>query len=154
MEKMHVIGRTDLGIGLFTAQVVHAARQLQHEHPEVEAAWFQDSNNVAVLGVPDEVALEGTLPESVRADQSVDGAIETRRVPDALSLPRPAGLPLHGPAPLYRVDPSTLAATRVDVTVGLVPSDRAQILAGLAEGEAVILSDMSRYAEHELVQLE
>lgn len=58
MEKMHVIGRTDLGIGLFTAQVVHAARQLQHEHPEVEAAWFQDSNNVAVLGVPDEVALQ------------------------------------------------------------------------------------------------
>ena len=101
-----------------------------------------------------EVALEGTLPESARADQSIDGAIQTRLVPDTLSLPRPVGLPLTGTAPLYRVDPATGTAIRVPVTLGLVSSDSVQVLAGLAAGDEVILSEMSRYADRERVQLE
>jgi multidrug resistance efflux pump len=101
-----------------------------------------------------EVALEGALPESARADQSIDGAIQTRLLEDTLSLPRPVGLPVAGSAPLYRVDPATGRATRVNVRLGLVSSDAMQILGGLDAGDEVILSDMSRYAEHESLQVD
>jgi HlyD family secretion protein len=101
-----------------------------------------------------EVALEGALPESARADQTIDGSIEIRLIPSALSLPRPVGLPLGDSARLYRIDPATSTATRVTVTLGLVSSDAIQILRGLNEGEEIILSDMNRYAELEAVRLD
>jgi HlyD family secretion protein len=101
-----------------------------------------------------EVALEGSLPDSARADQTIDGSIETRLLPNALSLPRPVGLPLGDSARLFRIDPATSTATRVSVTLGFVSSDAIQILGGLNEGEQVILSDMSRYAELEALRLD
>jgi multidrug efflux pump subunit AcrA (membrane-fusion protein) len=101
-----------------------------------------------------EVALEGTLPESARAEQTVDGSVETRLVPNALSLPRPVGLPLGDSVRLYRVDPATSRATRVAVTLGFVSTDAIQIASGLNEGDEIILSDMSRYADIDAVQLD
>jgi HlyD family secretion protein len=101
-----------------------------------------------------EVALEGVLPESARADQTIDGSIETRLIPSALSLPRPVGLPLGDTARLFRVDPVTSTASRVTVTLGFVSTDAIQILSGLNEGEEIILSDMSRYAELDAVRLD
>jgi HlyD family secretion protein len=101
-----------------------------------------------------EVALEGSLPDSARADQSVDGAIELRRLPDTLTLPRPAGLPLSTQVPMYRLDAGTGIATRVTVTVGLVSTDTVQILGGLREGDEVILSDTSRHGAHDALQIE
>jgi RND family efflux transporter MFP subunit len=101
-----------------------------------------------------EVALEGALPESARADQTIDGSIETRLIPNALTLPRPVGLPLGDSVHLYRVDPTTSTATRVTVKLGSVSSDTIQIVGGLNEGEEVILSDMSRYAELRAVRLD
>jgi multidrug efflux pump subunit AcrA (membrane-fusion protein) len=101
-----------------------------------------------------EIALEGTLPEGARADQAIDGSIETRLVPNALSLPRPVGLPLGDSVRLYRVDPQAATATRVTVTLGFVSSDTIQIIAGLNDGDEVILSDMSRHAEHDAVSLD
>ena len=71
-----------------------------------------------------------------------------------LSLPRPVSLPIASSAPLYRIDPAKGRATRVSVRLGLVSSDTVQILAGLDAGDEVILSDMSRYAEHETLQLD
>jgi len=101
-----------------------------------------------------EVALEGTLPESARADQTIDGSVETRLVPNALSLPRPVGLPLGDSVRLYRIDPATSTATRVTVTLGLVSSDAIQIASGLNEGDEIILSDMSHYATIDAVRLD
>jgi RND family efflux transporter MFP subunit len=101
-----------------------------------------------------EVALEGTLPESARADQTIDGSVETRRVPNALSLPRPVGLPLGDSVRLYRIDPATSTATRVTVTVGFVSTDTIQIASGLNEGDEIILSDMSRYADIDALRLD
>lgn len=101
-----------------------------------------------------EVALEGPLPESARADQTVDGTIETRRVPDTLSLPRPAGLPLSAVVPMYKIDPDTAIANRLSVTIGVVSTDRVQVLSGLNEGDEVILSDTSRHGERAALRIE
>jgi HlyD family secretion protein len=101
-----------------------------------------------------EVALDGPLPESARADQTVDGTIETRLIPSALCLPRPVNIPLGKTVPLYRLDPAHGLAHRVQVEIGLTSTDSVQILAGLSEGDEVVLSDLSRYADHEALRLQ
>lgn len=54
MEKLFVIVRADLPAGLQVAQACHALRQFVAEHPEVDKAWFEGSNNLVVLQVPSE----------------------------------------------------------------------------------------------------
>lgn len=101
-----------------------------------------------------EVALEGPLPEGARADQTVDGTIETRLVRDTLTLPRPARLPQSAVVPMYRLDRATAIATRISVTLGLLSTDAVQILSGLSEGDEVILSDMSRHSPYDALRIE
>lgn len=48
--------RDDIPPGLQLAQVVHAALEFQHDHPEIVAAW-RTSNYVVIVSVPDEGAL-------------------------------------------------------------------------------------------------
>lgn len=57
MERLYVVGRTDLPPGLRAAQLVHAARVFAAEHTELERDWYETSNNLVLLEVPDEQAL-------------------------------------------------------------------------------------------------
>jgi len=57
MEKLYIVLRSDLKPGLQLAQCAHAMRAFTHAHPDLDAAWFAGSNNLAVLAVPDEPAL-------------------------------------------------------------------------------------------------
>jgi multidrug resistance efflux pump len=101
-----------------------------------------------------EVALDGDPPDGVRPDQNVDGTIETERTAITLHLARPVGLALAGTSSLFRVDPHTGIATRVEVQTGRISVDSVEILSGLSEGDEVILSDMSRQADHPAVMLD
>lgn len=56
-DKLYLVTRRDLPAGDQAVQAVHAARQFQHEHPELERSWFSTSNHLAFLSVPDESAL-------------------------------------------------------------------------------------------------
>jgi len=44
-------------MGKIIAQSIHAARQFQYEHSEIEKQWFEKSNYVVVLGVNNEIEL-------------------------------------------------------------------------------------------------
>jgi peptidyl-tRNA hydrolase len=66
-EKLYVVVRADLAPADQAVQGCHAARQFSAEHPESERAWFQRSNHLALLCVPDEAALRG-LVERARWD--------------------------------------------------------------------------------------
>lgn len=57
-DKLYVIVRRDIPAGPQAVQAVHAARQFQHEHPELEGSWFSASNHLALLSVRDEAELE------------------------------------------------------------------------------------------------
>jgi peptidyl-tRNA hydrolase len=57
MEKLFVIVRNDLEPGLQVAQAVHAAVKYALSHEDARR-WHKESNNVAVLQVPDEGALK------------------------------------------------------------------------------------------------
>ncbi len=100
-----------------------------------------------------DVALEGTLPRAARPDLSVDGTIEIDRIPNALFVGRPAEASTESATSLFRLDPSGHVAMRVKVRLGRGAADAVEILAGLKEGDRVILSDMSQWNAVDRVNL-
>lgn len=57
--KLFIVIRRDLEpFGLGAAQACHAMRQWTAEHPELDRRWFEESNTLVLLEVPDESALE------------------------------------------------------------------------------------------------
>lgn len=64
MEKLFLITRTDLCPGQRAVQSNHAFREFVQQHSEVERAWYEQSNTLALLEVPDEKALVRLLEEA------------------------------------------------------------------------------------------
>jgi multidrug efflux pump subunit AcrA (membrane-fusion protein) len=94
-----------------------------------------------------DVALDGELPRGARPDLAVDGTIEIDRIADALSVGRPAVGGSETTLRLFKLDADGHSATRVPVRLGRASFDAVEILDGAAEGDRLILSDMSRW-EH------
>lgn len=78
MEKLYVVVRADLSVGLQCAQAVHAAVKFAHEHREQETAWYFGSNNIVILHAADEVA----LLDLVARAEAAGIAVATFREPD------------------------------------------------------------------------
>lgn len=87
--KLYLVVRRDLSApGFRAAQLCHALRQFGEEHPAVDRLWFDRSNTLALLEVPDErslVELEGKarergLPVSLFREPDIGNA------PTALAL--------------------------------------------------------------------
>jgi HlyD family secretion protein len=90
-----------------------------------------------------DVLPERGFPEGVRPDSSVDGTIQLSAVRTALSIARPTSAVDGQSADVYRVDPSGTRAVKTRVTFGVGSDDRITIVAGLAAGQTIIISDMS-----------
>lgn len=101
-----------------------------------------------------EIALDGEMPRGARPDQNVDGWIEIDRADDTLHVPRPVLGQPNATVALYRVDPATRRARRIEVRAGRASIDSLEILSGLQAGDEVVLSDMTRYANADVVELE
>jgi multidrug efflux pump subunit AcrA (membrane-fusion protein) len=100
-----------------------------------------------------DIALDGRLPRGARPDLSVDGTILIERIASVLSVGRPVEGGGEGPARLFRLEPDGHAAVRVPVTLGRTSFDAVEVLAGLREGDQVILSEMSRFDHTDRVRL-
>ncbi len=50
--KLYIVVRNDLAPGLQAAQAVHAKELFTHEHSELNAEWYEKSNNIVLLQVP------------------------------------------------------------------------------------------------------
>ncbi len=59
--KLFLITRRDLPAGQQAVQAAHAMRQFQHDHQDIERVWFENSNTLALLEVPNEPELEQLL---------------------------------------------------------------------------------------------
>ncbi|HWU91073.1 MAG TPA: HlyD family efflux transporter periplasmic adaptor subunit [Kofleriaceae bacterium] len=101
-----------------------------------------------------EIALAGEMPKGARPDQSVDGFIEIDRVDNTLYVPRPMYVEPNATTSLFRIDAKTGVSSRVSIRTGRASVDTIEILSGLAEGDEVILSDTSRYANVDSLVLE
>jgi multidrug efflux pump subunit AcrA (membrane-fusion protein) len=101
-----------------------------------------------------DVALEGALPRGARPDLSVDGTIEIDRLDNTLFVGRPAYGEAGGTVGLFRLTPDGTHAERVQVRLGRSSVNAVEITAGLAEGDRVIISDMSRHEGAARVKLD
>jgi multidrug efflux pump subunit AcrA (membrane-fusion protein) len=100
-----------------------------------------------------DVTLQGPLPRGARPDLSVDGTIEIERIPEVLSVGRPALGGSESTVWLFRLEPDGRTAIRVPVKLGRASFDAVEVLAGLRAGDQAILSDMSRWDHVDRVRL-
>ena len=100
-----------------------------------------------------DVRLEGELPKEARPDLSVDGTIEIDRLEDVLYMGRPAYGQANSTVGLFKLVEGGDAAVRVNVRLGRASVNTIEVMEGLREGDAVILSDMSAWDDHDRVRL-
>jgi len=100
-----------------------------------------------------DIALEGALPKGARPDLSVDGTIEIERLGEVISMGRPAYGQANSAVGIFRMVPGTDEAERVRVDLGRSSVNRIEVVRGLAPGDVVILSDMSRWDAVERVRV-
>ena len=125
----------DTGNGIVTGHVARIAPAAQ-------------DGSVAV-----DVSFKGALPVGARPDLNVDGKIELQTLRDVLSIARPAAAADDSTVTVYKVDPRTSLARRVRIRLGVGSADRIEVLAGLAAGDEVIVSDTSAYGGVPLLRL-
>jgi multidrug resistance efflux pump len=101
-----------------------------------------------------DVKLTGELPKGARPDLSVDGTIDLERMDNVLYVGRPAFGQENSTISLFKLSPGGQGALRVPVKVGRASVNSIQIIEGLREGDAVILSDMSRWDNTDRVRVE
>jgi HlyD family secretion protein len=92
-----------------------------------------------------DVALDSTLPPGARPDLSVDGVIEIARLENVLYMGRPAYGQSDATVGLFKVVEDGRHAQRVSVRLGRTSVNAVEIREGLAPGDVVILSDMTRW---------
>jgi HlyD family secretion protein len=100
-----------------------------------------------------DVALEGELPRGARPDLSVDGTIELERLDNVLFVGRPAFGQEQSTVGLFKLDSATGDASRAQVQLGRSSVNTIEVLGGLAEGDQVVLSDMSAWDQFEKIRL-
>src|SRR3954468_14980964 len=99
-----------------------------------------------------DVSLPAELPRGARPDLTVEGTIEIERLKNVLYVARPAGAQPNGQVELFKVINGD-EAHRVKVKLGRSSVSTVEVLEGLAEGDAVILSDMSQWDTTDRVRL-
>ena len=100
-----------------------------------------------------DAALDGPLPKGARPDLSVDGTIELERLTDVVHVGRPAFGSEQGTITLFRLQPGSDEAVRVQVRVGKSSVNAVEILEGLKPGDKVVVSDMSAWDAFDRVRL-
>jgi multidrug efflux pump subunit AcrA (membrane-fusion protein) len=100
-----------------------------------------------------DVAFDGPLPPGARPDLTVDGEVELAFAGDRLHVQRPARGEAHATVSLWKLTGGGVAV-RVPVTFGRASTEQIEITAGLAAGDRIILSDMSRWDGHDRLRVE
>jgi HlyD family secretion protein len=101
-----------------------------------------------------DVKLTGDLPKGARPDLSIDGTIDLERLDNVLYVGRPALGQENSTITLFKLRPDGQEAVRVPVKVGRASVNSIQVIEGLHEGDAVILSDMSRWDNTDRIRLD
>jgi HlyD family secretion protein len=104
-----------------------------------------------------DVSFTQPLPRGARPDLSVDGTVELERLTNVLYTGRPAFGQEQSTISLFKITAGTCEspdeAERVQVKLGRSSVNTVEILGGLAEGNCVILSDMSAWDGRDRVRL-
>ena len=99
------------------------------------------------------MALDGTPPASARPDLSVDGVIEIARMKNVLYTGRPPYGQTDATIGIFKLVDGGKYAQQVSVRLGRTSVNSVEIKEGLAKGDVVILSDMSRWDNTDRVRI-
>jgi multidrug resistance efflux pump len=109
---------------------------------------------VAVTGtVKVDVLFSKELPKGARSDLTVEGTIELERLDNVLYVGRPAFGDANSTVKLFKIIDGGDEADRVAVQLGRSSVKTVEVVSGLAEGDLVILSDMSQWDNVDRVRL-
>lgn len=100
-----------------------------------------------------DVALDGTPPAGARPDLSVDGVIEIARMKNVLYTGRPPYGQTDATIGVFKLIENGHYAQQVSVRLGRTSVNSVEIKEGLAKGDVVILSDMSRWDNTDRVRI-
>ena len=100
-----------------------------------------------------DVALPADLPPSARPDLSIDGNVIIERLDDVTYMGRPTFGQANSRISIFRVTDDGAYAERIPVQLGASSVNDIQVVDGLAEGDIVILSDMSRWDGFDRVKI-
>jgi beta-lactamase regulating signal transducer with metallopeptidase domain len=99
-----------------------------------------------------DIALD-SVPEGASAGLEVDGTIDIEKIDSVLQVGRPAHGAQNTGIPLFKIVNNGADAVRVYVKLGRTSVNTVEVLAGLKEGDKVILSDMSSVENAERIHL-
>ncbi len=100
-----------------------------------------------------DVALPNDLPPSARPDLSVDGNVVIDRLDEIMYVGRPTFGQPNQRVSIFKLTEDQQFADRVTIQLGASSVNDIQVLDGLAEGDIVILSDMSRWDGFDRVKI-
>jgi HlyD family secretion protein len=100
-----------------------------------------------------DVTLTGALPTGARPDLSVEGTIQLERLANVVYVARPAIGQDNRTVGIFKLDQNGRYATRTPVRLGRSSVNTIEIVAGLAPGDRVILSDTSQWDDHGRIRL-
>jgi len=99
-----------------------------------------------------DIALDG-VPEGASAGLEVDGTIDIEKIDNVLHVGRPVHGVQNTEIPLFKILNNGAEAVRIYVKLGRASVNTIEVLAGLKEGDRVILSDMSPFETADRVHL-
>ena len=88
-----------------------------------------------------DVTFSEALPQSARADLSVDGTVELERLRNVLYVDRPAFGQAQQTIGMFKLTPDGQEAARTQVRLGRTSVSTVEVIDGLREGDQVIISD-------------
>jgi len=132
---------------------LHLAAAIDTRNGVVQGRVSRISPSANQGSVEVDVSLPAELPRGARPDLTVEGTIEIEKLQDVLFLGRPAGAQAGGQTELFKIVKGGDEAHRVKVRLGRSSVSTVEIVDGLAEGDAVILSEMSQWDTTDRVRL-
>jgi HlyD family secretion protein len=99
-----------------------------------------------------DIALDA-VPDGASVGLEVEGTIDIEKIDSVLQVGRPAHGAQNTGIPLFKIVNNGADAVRVYVKLGRSSVNTVEVLAGLKEGDRVILSDMSQFENAERIRL-
>ena len=174
LEEVTVDAGQQVAIGTNLARVTGSARLMARIHIPESQSRDIELNQKAVIEVQGhsipgrvlridpgvqngtvnvDVKMEAPQPAGARTDLTVDGTIDTDRVPNATFVLPVLQARANSQISLFKISGDGKQAQRVSVNVGQVSPDAVEIEDGLQAGDRIIVSDMSSWNRYDTVQV-
>ena len=147
--------KAEVKVAEASAKDVHKGLPVRFESPAGNYRGHIERVDPAVVGgsVRMEVTLDDPLPNGARADQTVSGYVELETLDDVLFVARPAGVQDEMTAGIFRLEPDHVHASRVTARLGRGSARDVEVVSGLAEGDEIVVSDVSAWEASERIRL-